>query len=53
MTTKTYTAKTPIDFNNKHFEPNDPIELDDKKDAPALLAVNAIEEAAPKKVAAK
>lgn len=53
MATKKYIAKTPIDFNGEHFEPNDPIELDDKKDAPALLAVSAIEEAAPKKAAEK
>lgn len=41
MATKPYIALTPIDYNNEHFEPQDPIEVDNK-DAPQLLSVNAI-----------
>lgn len=53
MTKKAYTAKTAINHDQKPYEPGDPIELDDKTEAPALLAVDAIEPAAEKKQAAK
>lgn len=52
MAKKTYVAKTAINHNQEDFAVGDPIELDDKTEAPALLAVEAIEEA-PKKAAAK
>lgn len=45
MAKKPYIALTPIDYNGEHYEPQEPIELDDKLDAPALLAVKAIEPA--------
>lgn len=52
MAKKSYVAKTPIQYNGNDYAEGDPIELDDKTEAPQLLAVNAIEEA-PKKTAAK
>ncbi len=54
MVKKVYVAKTPIEHDGKPCAEGDPIELDDKIDAPALLAVNAIESApAAKKSAEK
>lgn len=52
MAKKSYTVKTPVNHSNEDFAVGDLIELDDKTDAPPLLAVDAIEEA-PKKGAAK
>lgn len=43
MTKKTYTAKTPIQHNGKDVAEGDPIQLDDKTEAPPLLAVDAVE----------
>lgn len=40
---KTYTCLTTIDHDQQRFAVGDPIELDDKKQAPPLLAVGAIE----------
>ena len=53
MTLKTYTAKTAINHNKVDYAEGDPIELDDKIDAPALIAVGAIDENPVKKAAAK
>lgn len=53
MAKKTYTAKTPIQHDNKDYAEGDPIELDDKTEAPQLLAVGAIEPPAAKKAAEK
>lgn len=53
MAKKTYVAKTVIKHNDVDYVDGDPIELDDKTEAPQLLAVNAIEEAPAKKAAAK
>lgn len=43
MAKATYKALTAIDFDGERYEPGDPIDLDDKKQAPDLLAVGAIE----------
>lgn len=48
MAKATYKALTAIDFDGERYEPGEPIDLDDKKDAPALLAVQAIEAAESK-----
>lgn len=53
MAKKQYTAKTPITYNDVDYAVGDPIELDDKIDAPQLLQVDAIEPAPEKKAAAK
>ena len=53
MAKKTYTAKTPINHNGEDYAVGDPLELDDKTEAPQLLAVQAIEPAPEKKAAAK
>lgn len=53
MAKKTYLAKTPIEHDGEDFAIGDPIELDDKTQAPQLLAVEAIELAPEKKAAAK
>lgn len=54
MARKTYTTKTPVQHDGKNFVEGDPIELDDKTEAPQLLAVDAIELApAAKKTEAK
>lgn len=53
MAKKTYTAKTPIEHNGVPYEPGDPLELDDKTEAPALLAVDGIEIESAKKSASK
>lgn len=54
MAKKTYTAKTQIQHNGEDFAEGDSIELDDKTEAPQLLAVGAIELApAAKKTEAK
>lgn len=53
MTKKTYIAKTPIKHDGEDIEVGDMLELDDKKQAPALLEVGAIELAEEKKPAAK
>lgn len=53
MTKKTYTAKTPINHNGEDYAVGDPLELDDKTEAPQLLAVEAIEPAPAKKTAEK
>lgn len=52
MAKKTYVAKTPINYSGEPFAEGDPIELDDKTEAPALLAVGAIAPAEPVKTAA-
>lgn len=49
MAKKNYTAKTPIQHNGTDFAEGDQIELDDKTEAPQLLAVSAIELAPPAK----
>ncbi len=53
MAKKQYIAKTPIQHNGDDFAEGDPIELDDKTEAPALLAVNAVEPDSTKKTATK
>lgn len=53
MAKKTYTAKTVIHHNQVEYAEGDEIELDDKTEAPELLAVGAIELAPAKKAAAK
>ncbi len=54
MAKKQYTAKTPIQYNGDDYAVGDPIELDDKIEAPQLLLVDAIEPAPEtKKAAAK
>ncbi len=50
MATKSYIAKTPITYNGEDYAEGEQIDLDDKVDAPQLLAVDAIE---PVKAAAK
>lgn len=46
MTKKTYIALVRIKHDGEDFEIGETLELDDKKDAPALLDVQAIELAA-------
>jgi hypothetical protein len=53
MAKKTYAAKTQIEHDKVTYMEGEPIELDDKTEAPALLAVGAIEETSAKKAAAK
>lgn len=53
MAKKSYIAKTPIDYNGVLYAEGDPIELDDKTEAPALLAVQAIAPASAKASAGK
>jgi hypothetical protein len=53
MAKKQYIAKTHITHNNEPFEAGDPIELDDKTEAPELLKVKAIEPAPAKKAETK
>lgn len=52
MAQKTYTALTPITHDGELYAAGDPIELDDKTQAPQLLAVGAIEAKAQKARAA-
>lgn len=52
MAKKSYTVKTPVNHNNEDFAAGDSIELDDKTEAPALLAVAAIEPAGKKSAVA-
>lgn len=52
MAKKTYTALTTINHDGELYAVGDPIELDDKKQAPQLLAVGAIEATAQKARAA-
>jgi hypothetical protein len=54
MAKKTYIAKTAIEHNKEAYTEGEELSLDDKTEAPALLAVKAIEEApekAPEKTA--
>ena len=53
MAKKTYTAKTAINHDQVDYAEGDSIELDDKTEAPALIAVGAIDETPVKKAAAK
>lgn len=48
MAKKTYTALTAIHHDGEEYAAGDPVDMDDKRDAPALLAVGAIEPAAAK-----
>lgn len=48
MAQKTYTALTTITHDGERYGVGDPIELDDKTQAPQLLAVGAIEAPAQK-----
>ena len=50
---KSYIAKKAIQHDGELYAEGDPIELDDKTEAPALLAVEAIEPVETKKAAAK
>lgn len=43
MAKKTYIANTPIQHDGEDYAEGDKIELDDKSEAPALLAVAAVE----------
>lgn len=43
MTKKTYVALTTIQHNGEAIEIGETLELDDKKEAPALLDVQAVE----------
>lgn len=43
MATKPYLAKTPIEYNGKPFAEGETLELDDKTEAPQLIAVGAVE----------
>ena len=52
MAKKAYVAKTPIEHDGKPYAEGETIELDDEIDAPALLAVDAIELAGKKAAAA-
>lgn len=53
MTKKAYTAKTPINHDGKDYAIGNPIELDDKTEAPQLIGVDAIEPVPAKKAAEK
>lgn len=53
MAKKKYVAKTPITYNNEDYAVGDPIELDDKTEAPQLLQVEAIAPASEKTAVAK
>jgi hypothetical protein len=53
MTIKTYTAKTPIKHNGEDIAVGDTVDLDDKTEAPQLIAVDAIDETPVKKATAK
>ena len=53
MAMKAYVAKTAIRLDGKSFAEGDPIELDEKTEAPQLIAVDAVELAEPGKAAAK
>lgn len=51
MAKKTYQALTTINHDGELYAAGDPIELDDKKQAPQLLAVGAIEAASKPRAA--
>lgn len=54
MAKKSYIAKKAIQHNGELYAEDDPIELDEKTEAPQLLAVGAVELAPEtKKAAAK
>lgn len=53
MAKKTYLAKTAITHNDTNYVEGDTIELDDKTEAPQLLAVNAVELSTKKSAAEK
>ncbi|HRF12578.1 MAG TPA: hypothetical protein PLR37_10660 [Candidatus Accumulibacter phosphatis] len=48
MAKKTYTALTTINHDGEPYAAGDPIELDDKTQAPQLLSIGAIEAPAQK-----
>ncbi len=48
MAKKTYQAMTTINHDGELYAVGDPIELDDRTQAPQLLAVGAITDPAPK-----